>query len=233
MPRSKKNESSIEFDETRILRLLETSLKYKEVPELAGTWIPIESFETLEEDLLSAIQPAIPHIRGLCETDRNWLPESSLVTFLLRYSFKVNLVVDNFDIEPGPGKEILESLCILTEENGHLALEPDWEEQTRLSFERSLRENQNKLFLRLYMNHCDDLTVRWDRGKKNKEQIEEETLIEDLLDRYELAAKQKNGADLYTLDRDTAILVLICMYVGAIYGGSRSAILRTCGGTSS
>lgn len=174
MPRSKKNESSIEFDETRILRLLETSLKYKEVPELAGTWIPIESFETLEEDLLSAIQPAIPHIRGLCETDRNWLPESSLVTFLLRYSFKVNLVVDNFDIEPGPGKEILESLCILTEENGHLALEPDWEEQTRLSFERSLRENQNKLFLRLYMNHCDDLTVRWDRGKKNKEQIEEE-----------------------------------------------------------
>ena len=36
-----------------------------------------------------------------------------------------------------------------------------------------------------------------------KEQIEEETLIEDLLDRYELAAKQKNGADLYTLDRDT------------------------------
>lgn len=37
-----------------------------------------------------------------------------------------------------------------------------------------------------------------------KEQIEEETLIEDLLDRYELAAKQKNGADLYTLDRDTA-----------------------------
>ncbi|HMQ94581.1 tripartite tricarboxylate transporter permease, partial [Amaricoccus sp.] len=29
----------------------------------------------------------------------------------------------------------------------------------------------------------------------------------------------------YTLDRDTAILVLICMYVGAIYGGSRTAIL--------
>lgn len=37
-----------------------------------------------------------------------------------------------------------------------------------------------------------------------KEQIEEETLIQDLLDRYELAAKEKNGADLYTLDRDTA-----------------------------
>ena len=35
-----------------------------------------------------------------------------------------------------------------------------------------------------------------------KEQIEEETLIGDLLDRYELAANQKNGADLYTLDRD-------------------------------
>ncbi|MGE0264810.1 MAG: hypothetical protein AB7V06_19195 [Candidatus Obscuribacterales bacterium] len=102
------------------------------------------------------------------------MPESTLVTFLLGYSFKVNLVVDDFDIEPGPGKEILKSLCILTEENGHLVLEPDWEEQTWLSFERSLRENQNKLFLRLYMNHCDDLTVRWGRGKKNREQIEEE-----------------------------------------------------------
>ena len=29
----------------------------------------------------------------------------------------------------------------------------------------------------------------------------------------------------YSLDRDAAILVLICMYAGAIYGGSRSAIL--------
>ena len=35
----------------------------------------------------------------------------------------------------------------------------------------------------------------------------------------------------YTLDRDTAILVLICMYVGAIYGGSRSAILLNIPGT--
>ncbi|MFC4668345.1 ferritin [Seohaeicola nanhaiensis] len=37
-----------------------------------------------------------------------------------------------------------------------------------------------------------------------KEQIEEETLISDLLDRYTLAANKKNEADLYTLDRDTA-----------------------------
>lgn len=35
----------------------------------------------------------------------------------------------------------------------------------------------------------------------------------------------------YTMDRDTAILVLICMYVGAIYGGSRSAILLNIPGT--
>ncbi|MCB1369268.1 MAG: tripartite tricarboxylate transporter permease [Rhodobacteraceae bacterium] len=35
----------------------------------------------------------------------------------------------------------------------------------------------------------------------------------------------------YTLDRDTAILVLICMYVGAIYGGSRTAILLNIPGT--
>ncbi|ASJ73325.1 tripartite tricarboxylate transporter permease [Granulosicoccus antarcticus] len=35
----------------------------------------------------------------------------------------------------------------------------------------------------------------------------------------------------YTLDKDTAILVLICMYVGAIYGGSRSAILLNIPGT--
>lgn len=35
-----------------------------------------------------------------------------------------------------------------------------------------------------------------------KEQIEEETLIQNLIDRYQLAARQKNGADLYTLDRD-------------------------------
>lgn len=35
----------------------------------------------------------------------------------------------------------------------------------------------------------------------------------------------------YTLDRDAAILVLICMYVGAIYGGSRSAILLNIPGT--
>jgi len=35
----------------------------------------------------------------------------------------------------------------------------------------------------------------------------------------------------YTLERDTAILVLICMYVGAIYGGSRSAILLNIPGT--
>lgn len=35
----------------------------------------------------------------------------------------------------------------------------------------------------------------------------------------------------YTLDRDPAILVLICMYVGAIYGGSRSAILLNIPGT--
>ena len=35
----------------------------------------------------------------------------------------------------------------------------------------------------------------------------------------------------YTLERDAAILVLICMYVGAIYGGSRSAILLNIPGT--
>lgn len=35
----------------------------------------------------------------------------------------------------------------------------------------------------------------------------------------------------YTLERDTAILVLVCMYVGAIYGGSRSAILLNIPGT--
>jgi putative tricarboxylic transport membrane protein len=35
----------------------------------------------------------------------------------------------------------------------------------------------------------------------------------------------------YALDRDAAILVLICMYVGAIYGGSRSAILLNIPGT--
>ncbi|OSP54587.1 tripartite tricarboxylate transporter permease [Pseudoruegeria sp. SK021] len=35
----------------------------------------------------------------------------------------------------------------------------------------------------------------------------------------------------YSLDRDAAILVLICMYVGAIYGGSRSAILLNIPGT--
>ncbi|MBX2806544.1 MAG: tripartite tricarboxylate transporter permease [Hyphomicrobiales bacterium] len=35
----------------------------------------------------------------------------------------------------------------------------------------------------------------------------------------------------YTLERDFAILVLICMYVGAIYGGSRSAILLNIPGT--
>lgn len=35
----------------------------------------------------------------------------------------------------------------------------------------------------------------------------------------------------YTLERDVAILVLICMYVGAIYGGSRSAILLNIPGT--
>lgn len=35
----------------------------------------------------------------------------------------------------------------------------------------------------------------------------------------------------YTLDRDAAITVLICMYVGAIYGGSRSAILLNIPGT--
>lgn len=35
----------------------------------------------------------------------------------------------------------------------------------------------------------------------------------------------------YAMDRDTAILVLICMYVGAIYGGSRSAILLNIPGT--
>jgi len=35
----------------------------------------------------------------------------------------------------------------------------------------------------------------------------------------------------YSLERDTAILVLICMYVGAIYGGSRSAILLNIPGT--
>lgn len=35
----------------------------------------------------------------------------------------------------------------------------------------------------------------------------------------------------YSMDRDTAILVLLCMYVGAIYGGSRSAILLNIPGT--
>ncbi|SHH15649.1 tripartite tricarboxylate transporter permease [Cognatishimia maritima] len=35
----------------------------------------------------------------------------------------------------------------------------------------------------------------------------------------------------YGLERDAAILVLICMYVGAIYGGSRSAILLNIPGT--
>lgn len=35
----------------------------------------------------------------------------------------------------------------------------------------------------------------------------------------------------FGLDRDAAILVLICMYVGAIYGGSRSAILLNIPGT--
>lgn len=35
----------------------------------------------------------------------------------------------------------------------------------------------------------------------------------------------------YAMDRDAAILVLICMYVGAIYGGSRSAILLNIPGT--
>ncbi len=35
----------------------------------------------------------------------------------------------------------------------------------------------------------------------------------------------------YSLDRDAAILVLVCMYVGAIYGGSRSAILLNIPGT--
>ncbi|MXU66220.1 tripartite tricarboxylate transporter permease [Oceanomicrobium pacificus] len=35
----------------------------------------------------------------------------------------------------------------------------------------------------------------------------------------------------YTMDRDSAILVLLCMYVGAIYGGSRSAILLNIPGT--
>ncbi len=35
----------------------------------------------------------------------------------------------------------------------------------------------------------------------------------------------------YSLDRDAAILTLICMYVGAIYGGSRSAILLNIPGT--
>ena len=35
----------------------------------------------------------------------------------------------------------------------------------------------------------------------------------------------------YSFDRDAAILVLICMYVGAIYGGSRSAILLNIPGT--
>ena len=35
----------------------------------------------------------------------------------------------------------------------------------------------------------------------------------------------------YSLDRDAAVLVLICMYVGAIYGGSRSAILLNIPGT--
>ena len=35
----------------------------------------------------------------------------------------------------------------------------------------------------------------------------------------------------YSMEQDTAILVLICMYVGAIYGGSRSAILMNIPGT--
>ena len=35
----------------------------------------------------------------------------------------------------------------------------------------------------------------------------------------------------YSLDSQAAILVLICMYVGAIYGGSRSAILLNIPGT--
>lgn len=35
----------------------------------------------------------------------------------------------------------------------------------------------------------------------------------------------------YSLDRDAALTVLICMYVGAIYGGSRSAILLNIPGT--
>ena len=35
----------------------------------------------------------------------------------------------------------------------------------------------------------------------------------------------------FSLERDIAILVLICMYVGAIYGGSRSAILLNIPGT--
>lgn len=35
----------------------------------------------------------------------------------------------------------------------------------------------------------------------------------------------------YTLEKDAAILVLLCMYVGAIYGGSRSAILLNIPGT--
>lgn len=35
----------------------------------------------------------------------------------------------------------------------------------------------------------------------------------------------------YSLEKDAAILVLICMYVGAIYGGSRSAILLNIPGT--
>ncbi len=35
----------------------------------------------------------------------------------------------------------------------------------------------------------------------------------------------------YSLDRDAAILVLVCMYAGAIYGGSRSAILLNIPGT--
>ncbi|MGR3661803.1 MAG: tripartite tricarboxylate transporter permease [Paracoccaceae bacterium] len=35
----------------------------------------------------------------------------------------------------------------------------------------------------------------------------------------------------YSMEKDAAILVLICMYVGAIYGGSRSAILLNIPGT--
>ena len=35
----------------------------------------------------------------------------------------------------------------------------------------------------------------------------------------------------YTMGKDQAILVLICIYVGAIYGGSRSAILLNIPGT--